>query len=203
MPPRRRIIPNSPRDLSDNEIDMDRWDGVGCRRIEDWQMSATTQVEVIAKTDSKVLTVKPDDTVASAARTMTDRHVGCLLVADERERVVGILTERDIIANVVSKSQDPLHTHIADVMTRKVVGCTMATPIPRAQQVMAEHGIRHLPIMENGKPIGMISSRDILSHQLETVRAIARRQSKILNDLEGRHPGISKIDRDNSGRVII
>jgi len=166
-------------------------------------MSPTTQVEVIARTDGKVLMVKPGETVANAARLMADHHIGCLLVADEHEQVVGILTERDIIANVVSRSLDATRTHVTDVMTRKVVGCTMATPIPRAQQVMAEHGIRHLPIMENGKPVGMISSRDILSHQLATVRAIARRQSKIISELEGQHPGISKIKRDNSGRVII
>lgn len=166
-------------------------------------MLQEAQVDVLANGNARVATIKPEDTVAFAAKIMLHKKIGCLLVANQQSRVVGILTERDITVNVVGKSLDPAHTSVADVMTRKVVACTMSTPLPRAQQVMAEHSVRHLPIMENGQPIGMISSRDILAHQLATVQAIARLQSKVINDLEHQHPGISSIVRDGDGRVVI
>jgi len=68
---------------------------------------------------------------------------------------------------------------------------------------MADHNIRHLPIVESGRALGMISSRDVLAHQLATVQAVARQQSKLLHDLEHQHPGISHIVKDGFGRVVI
>lgn len=166
-------------------------------------MSTVMQVEQVARGPGRILTVHPQQTIVDAVRTMNQCEIGCLLVVDEREKIVGILTERDIISSVVGPSLDPATTLVEAVMTRKVVACSRDTSLARAQQVMADHSIRHLPIIENGRALGMISSRDILAHQLATVQAVARQQSRMLHELEHEHPGISHIVKDGSGRVVI
>ncbi len=155
--------------------------------------------------NGNVLTISPTDSIATAVRKMTSHQVGCLLVINEQGKVVGILSERDIISKVIDKSKSPEQTLVDDAMTRKVLTCTLNTPLTRTQQAMTRHRIRHMPVLdlEDGKPVGMISSRDILSHQLESVRAFARQQSKVLNSLENEHPGITQVVHDNSGRVVI
>lgn len=160
-------------------------------------------VKSIVESSGKVFTIGPDDSVSEAARRMSEHGIGSLLVVDERGKTVGILTERDIIAKVIGRSTPPDGTQVDAVMTRKVVACTLGTTITRAEQVMAEHGIRHMPIIDNGTPVGMVSTRDILGHQLATVQALAREQSELISRLEHDHPGISHLDRDTSGRIVI
>ncbi len=175
-------------------------------KCEEGPMSASdtvSNIQELASTEATVLTIRPNDTVFSAAEKMFKNHIGCLLVSNEQMKIVGIVSERDIVVKVVVKGLDPKETAVDRIMTRKIVACTLNTSIPRAQRVMAEHGIRHIPVVENGVPVAMISSRDILSHQLATVRAIARKQSRVLNDLEEEHPGITELTRDNSGRIVI
>ncbi len=160
-------------------------------------------VKSLVKGAGRVLCAKTDDSISDAAKSMSENKVGSLLVTDDRGKTAGILTERDIISKVIGKSMSPDETRVFEVMTRKVVACTLGTTITRAQQVMAEHGIRHMPIIDDGKPVGMISTRDILNHQLATVQTIAQKQSELLNNLEQNHPGISRLSRDESGRIVI
>lgn len=119
--------------------------------------------------------------------------------------IVMITTEGTMgkVGKVIGRSMDARRVRVADIMVRKVITCTRQTPDPQAQELMADNDIRHLPVVENGKPVAMISSRDILAHQLAQTQAIAGRQSKILNELEGKHPGISHLTRDQSGRIVI
>jgi len=166
-------------------------------------MPTVEEIDRVKKGECDVLTIDASATAVTAAEKMRHNHVGCLLVIDEKKGVVGILTERDITCKVVAVSADPAKTPVANIMTPKVVSCTMNTPLTKAQQLMAQFDIRHLPIIEGGSLVGMISSRDILAHQLSTVRAIARRQSKILNELEDRYPGITQLEKDPAGRIVI
>lgn len=166
-------------------------------------MTMDSRVDRLAKRDAEVLNIALTDTVETAAIRMSQHQVGCLIVTDEQGRIVGILSERDIIAKVVANHLDSLRTRVMDVMTRKVIACTLDTPIPRAQQIMAGHNIRHLPIVEDGRAVGMISARDIMAYQLEAVRAIARRQQHVLSELEQAHPGISQVQYDQTGRIVI
>ncbi len=147
--------------------------------------------------------IRLDATIADAAHEMAARGIGCVLVVNDQSRVVGILSERDIVTKVIGLDLSPDQTIIQDVMTRKVVACTPNTPISRAQEVMTEHGIRHMPIIDEGQPVGMISTRDILRHQLTVMQAFAQEQSKFIHHLEDEHPGISQIITDKSGRVVI
>jgi len=151
----------------------------------------------------QVFTVQATKTVRQAAEKMNRSRIGCLVVTDPRGAPVGILTERDILRKVVARSLDPAQTTIRQIMSPNIVSCQLNTSITRAQQIMAQHEIRHLPIMEGDRLRSMISSRDILSYQLSSVEAIVRRQNRILHELEQQHPGITELQRDARGRVVI
>ena len=111
------------------------------------------------------LTASPDTTVAEAAGLMKRGKVGALLVV-ERGRLAGIFTERDALFRVIAEGRDPQATRLADVMTRDCQTIAPDKPLGHALHMMYEGGFRHVPVVENGAPIGMISARDALGTEL-------------------------------------
>ncbi len=126
----------------------------------------------IVKNLGRIVSIGAESTVATATRLLRQSNVGCLLVQDEDGRVVGIVTERDVIMKALELSADLEQISVGQIMTREVVSCSLETAMIEAQELMSRHAIRHLPIIENGRPIGMISSRDVVSHQLSANRAM-------------------------------
>jgi signal-transduction protein with cAMP-binding, CBS, and nucleotidyltransferase domain len=161
------------------------------------------QVERSLKRLGCVITIRETDPVAAAARRMHDNDVGCLVVLDGQGKVAGVVSERDVIKKVVAQSVNPAKVTVADIMNPSVISCRMDTLIGQANRIMTGHGIRHLPIIEDGVPLGMLSSRDILAYHLSRTKAIARRQSAILETIEKEHPEIARWRRDPTGRIII
>ena len=140
-------------------------------------MSKVTRIEHLVKRMGRVLTIEPSAPVAAAAKLMKSNGIGCLVVVDANE-VVGIITERDIIEQVVATSADPATTEVRKIMTDYVVTCSLDTPISEAEQIMGAHSIRHLPIMEGGVSVGMVSSRDIFTHELQEAKTRLAQASK-------------------------
>jgi len=120
----------------------------------------------------KVATIGPRCTVAVAAQKMRDRHVGCLIVADDEGRMIGIVTERDIVGKLLAEGLDPCDAPVRGVMTSNVISCPVGTPIGKAQDIMAQYSIRHLPVVQNGKVVEIISSRDAMSYQRSIDKAM-------------------------------
>ncbi len=120
--------------------------------------------EILQKRTEPVATITGDATVMDAARIMSDRHIGSLVVVRD-EAVVGMFTERDVLNRVVAQHKDPAATHIKDVMTTPVACGKSSSAIEEVSSVMTEKRIRHLPIVEEGKLIGMISIGDIMALQ--------------------------------------
>ncbi|UCE99629.1 MAG: GGDEF domain-containing protein [Planctomycetota bacterium] len=135
-------------------------------------MSTVKDIESVVKQPQKLLTVKENDTAALAAKKMSDNHVGCLLVFDLNDKFVGVLTERDMIAKVITASSSPDSLLVKDIMTLNVISCDLDTPVAKVEKLMAEHKIRHVPIIKNGLPIGMISSRDVIAYRLQSNQAM-------------------------------
>ena len=104
--------------------------------------------------------------VADAARLMKKENVGALMVV-EGGKLVGIFTERDAVFRVLAEARDPETTAIADVMTARPQSITADKAVGHALLLMYEGGFRHVPVVERGKPIGMISARDALGPELE------------------------------------
>jgi CBS domain-containing protein len=111
------------------------------------------------------LTASPETTVAEAAGMMKRGKVGALMVV-ERGRLAGIFTERDALFRVIAEGREPQATRLADVMTRDCQTIAPDKPLGHALHMMYEGGFRHVPVVENGTPIGMISARDALGTEL-------------------------------------
>ena len=114
----------------------------------------------------KLLKAAPETIVYKAAKLMAARKVGAILVVND-ERLIGIFTERDLLVRVVAQGLDTQATRLADVMTSEPQTVDPAKPFGYALLLMHEKGFRHLPVVEDGKPIGIISSRSAMDPELQ------------------------------------
>ena len=104
-------------------------------------------------------------TVAAAARLMKGKRVGAILVV-ERGRLAGIFTERDALFRVIAEGRDPAITKLAEVMTENPRTIAPDRPFGHALHLMHEGEFRHVPVVENGRPVGIVSARDALGPDL-------------------------------------
>lgn len=104
--------------------------------------------------------------VVEAARLMKQHKIGAIVVVDD-ELVVGIFTERDALFRVVAEGLDLQSTCVADVMTRNPTTIDPDKPFARALEIMHAGQFRHVPVVENGRAIGIVSSRDAMGPDLE------------------------------------
>ena len=126
----------------------------------------------------KLLTAPPETTVSNAARLMASKNVGAVMVV-ENERLVGIFTERDAVFRVMAKGLDAQATKLAEVMTNEPQTVDPDKSFGYALLMMQENGFRHVPVIENGKPIGIVSSRNALDPEMEEFVAEAQRRQHI------------------------
>ncbi len=127
---------------------------------------------------AKLLTAPPDTTVSKAAKLMAKKNVGAVMVVDN-ERLVGIFTERDAVFRVIAKGRDTQTTLLADVMRAAPQTVDPDKSFGYALLMMHENGFRHVPVIENGKPIGIVSSRNALDPEMEEFVAEAQRRKHI------------------------
>ena len=124
--------------------------------------------DVIESKPMKILTCKKDCKLSDAVTIMDGNNIGSLLIVDNEEKLIGIFTERDIMhcfAKKVSMNEEVM----GNVMTQKPVTLDTSVDIAVAVQLMSEKKIRHLPVTENEKVVGMISYRDLVSYLLPEV----------------------------------
>jgi len=110
---------------------------------------------------TNVATTTPDQTLAEAARLMEERNIGSLAVL-EKDRLVGITTERDFL-KLAAKGYDSRTTKVSEGMTKPVVKCDPMTTITEAFVLMKKYRVRHLPVVEKERLVGMISLSDLVS----------------------------------------
>ncbi len=123
----------------------------------------------------KFLTAPPEMTVSSAARLMASKNTGALLVVQDT-RLVGIFSERDAVFRVVAQGLNPDTTALAAVMTASPLSMQPDQSYGHALLLMQENGFRHLPVVEDDHPIGIISSRNAMDPELEEFVFEARRR---------------------------
>ena len=123
--------------------------------------------DLLAGKGRHLISVSAQATVFSAAILMNDHKIGSLLVLEDG-RLVGILTERDILRRVVAEQRDAATTRVEEVMTRDVVCCRLHTDLEEARSVMKHRRIRHLPVLEEGDGVvGIISIGDLNAYQVD------------------------------------
>jgi CBS domain-containing protein len=131
---------------------------------------------ILAAKPKALWTVSPVDSVLAALQIMADQDIGFLVVL-EGDRVVGVVSERDCARRVVLAKKSPEATPVSDIMVRNVITVDTAHTFADCLRLMHQHGVRHLPVIDQGKVVAVISIRDLLSE------AVAH-HAKIIAELE-------------------
>lgn len=121
------------------------------------------------KTDRSVVWIAPDATALDASKRMSDRRVGSLAVLGQRGELIGILTERDILNRVVAEGRKPEETRVDDIMTRDVICCDRETRCCEIKALMRDQRVRHIPVVESKRVVGMISIGDLNAAEAEVM----------------------------------
>ena len=131
--------------------------------------SIGTEVKTIVRDYLATNIAAKSATVYEAALRMKEQGKGALLVVDG-SRLIGIFTERDALFRVIAAGRDPATTQLADVMTPQPQTMSPDEPFLKALRIMHKHGFRHLPVVEHGRPLGVVSARDALDDDLYELR---------------------------------
>ena len=115
---------------------------------------------------NQVVHASPDATVFDTARFMTENRIGAIAVV-ERDQLVGVFSERDLMTRVVVPGRDASSVRVREVMTREVVTASLSDTRETAIAKMQRAGCRHLPVVSEGRVIGMLSMRDLLRDEIE------------------------------------
>lgn len=125
-----------------------------------------TVKDILEDKGHEVATASPDDTILDVAKQMNAQRIGAVVVV-EADKVVGILSERDILREIVAACKSPEALRVADIMTKAVACCKPDSSLQECQSAMTSKRLRHLPVVEDGKLVGIISSGDILAREVE------------------------------------
>jgi CBS domain-containing protein len=124
-------------------------------------------VETILKNKgSNVFTVRPEHTVAEAAALLTNKKVGVAVVCDAKGKLVGVLSERDIVKGLTQYGKGALEMSVRNVMSSPVVTCAPSDSVKAVMEVMTERRIRHLPVVEKDELLGIVSIGDAVNFRL-------------------------------------
>ena len=127
-------------------------------------MSARTIRSIIE--GQELVTAQKNVSVMEAARLMRQHNVGAIMVVED-EKLVGMFTERDALFRVVAEGRDAGTTELGTVMTLNPRTVQADSPFSLALQMMYEGGFRNVPVVENGRPVGLVSARDALGPELK------------------------------------
>ena len=120
--------------------------------------------------------IEPDQPVLEAIRMMADKYVGALLVM-RGDELIGIVSERDYARKVILMGRSSADTPVRDIMTAAVLTVQPETPVEKCMQIMTERRVRHLPVVESGRVVGMVSIGDL-------VKAVIAEQQQQIQQLE-------------------
>ncbi|MGQ9369674.1 CBS domain-containing protein [Azospirillum sp. ST 5-10] len=128
----------------------------------------TTIAELLNAKGHTVVSILPSETVSGAARTLTDKRIGAIVVRDRRGKLVGILSERDIVRSVAEKGEEALDLKVEELMTKQVKTCRPTDSIKDLMQMMTLRRHRHVPVCnELDELVGIVSIGDVVKARLD------------------------------------
>ncbi|WAC27623.1 CBS domain-containing protein [Ancylobacter sp. SL191] len=126
---------------------------------------------------ARVPTIRMTETIEMAATLLNRERIGAVVVKDacgsEGVTVVGIFSERDVVRAVAEKGLAALKAPVADLMSRNMISCTMEDSVDHVRALMDTHHVRHLPVLQEHQLVGVLSIRDILSHDVRLAAVLA------------------------------
>lgn len=136
--------------------------------------------DVLAQKGSNVQTVQPNETIGYLSRRLQQERIGVMVVSHDGKSIDGIISERDI-AYALAERRGELHLlSVSALMTRKVITCEPAETLSSAAALMNRHRIRHLPVVQDGVLVGIISIRDVLEQRVGEVERKAGLVGKLV-----------------------
>ncbi len=138
--------------------------------------------DILTAKGDEVVSVVAAESVLNAARLMNERGIGGVLVMEEGE-LVGIFTERDILRRVVAERRDPATTTLREVMTAPVIRCRPDAKVVECRALMSQKRIRHMPVMCEDEVCGIITTGDILAHQVREQQDTIEHLNRYVFDL--------------------
>ena len=118
---------------------------------------------------SDVETIEPTVSIAAAAKRLAERRIGALVVQEADNRIVGILSERDIVFALAERGAGVLDDPVTLVMTRKVVSCGLSETVSSVMERMTAGKFRHVPVIEQNRLVGIVSIGDVVKHRLDQI----------------------------------
>ncbi|MDE4096573.1 CBS domain-containing protein [Phaeobacter gallaeciensis] len=122
-----------------------------------------------SKASAGVVTISPEAPVSDAAKLLAEKGIGTVVVSSDNETADGILSERDIVRELGKSGSGCLTCKVKDYMTSKLVTCTSESNVEDILQQMTEGRFRHMPVVEGGKMVGLISLGDVVKAKLAEV----------------------------------
>ena len=128
-----------------------------------------TVATILAAKGHDVVTIEPSASLAAAARLLAEKRIGAVLILGADRRIAGILSERDIVRVIAERGADVLNEPVSVAMTRKVSTCNETELVSKIMERMSAGKFRHMPVVDQGQPVGMISIGDVVKHRLQAM----------------------------------
>ena len=136
-----------------------------------------TVKELLGIKGRELWSIESSRSVFQAIEIMAEKHVGALTVLDADGRLAGIISERDYVRKLILQDKSAHETSVADIMTTEVVSVGEEATVDKCMGTMIEHKIRHLPVMDGEKPVGIVTVGDLMKFTVKT-------QSMTIEELE-------------------
>ncbi|MCH7887800.1 MAG: CBS domain-containing protein [Proteobacteria bacterium] len=130
--------------------------------------------DILKVKGTDVVTIVPDETVAATARLLNAKRIGAILVCDANGKVVGVISERDIIRGIAVNGERALDMQVRDLMTSEVIPCKPTDTVAEVMKMMTVQRFRHMPVIEDDELKGMISIGDVVKNRIEETEMEAR-----------------------------
>ncbi len=135
--------------------------------------------EILKQKGQNVNSVRPTESIETLSHRLRLARIGAMVVVGEGGALDGIISERDIIHGIAEHGPKCLELTVADLMTQRVITCTPDDNVTRIAQQMTENRIRHLPVVEGAKLVGVVSVGDVVKNRLEEMSL----EASVLRDL--------------------
>ncbi len=119
-----------------------------------------------SKSGDGIVTVAPEASVSDAAKLLASKRIGAVVVSSDGKKAAGILSERDIVRELAKAGPSALTASVSSIMTSEIVGCGLSETSDGVLAAMTKGRFRHMPVVENGEMVGLISIGDVVKAQL-------------------------------------